>query len=44
MSRIAGSFLVLGLGLWVVAPEDPGQERRATPPAERIVRRRDQVR
>lgn len=31
MSRIVGGFLVLGLGLSVVAAEDPGQERRATP-------------
>jgi hypothetical protein len=31
MSRIVGGFLVLGLGLSVVAAEDPGQQRRATP-------------
>jgi hypothetical protein len=31
MNRILGGFLFLGLGLPVVAAEDPGQERRATP-------------
>jgi hypothetical protein len=31
MSHIVGGFLALGLGLSVVAAEDPGQERRATP-------------
>jgi hypothetical protein len=34
MSRIVGAFLVLGLGLRVVATEEPGQERRNTPAAQ----------
>jgi hypothetical protein len=35
MSHIVGGFLALELGLSVVAAEEPGHERRATPACSR---------